>query len=177
MMGQRPQNERVVAVFPDEHAAEEAAQAARAAGAEEVLQGASQDEVTVLQSEMREEAAEARPGFFTPQMVRSVPLWTAIAAIVGVVVALPVGFTGTDDVPLATHLLIAACFGGAIGGTIGFFFAVMAIGFARRRAEPMAAERGVVVGAEGDAGTAARTLGARNPIRVDKTAPRQPEPD
>src|ERR671914_729020 len=101
-MGQEPEDERLVGVFRDEQAAE----AARAAGAEDVHVDASEDQVAALRGEMRDEAAEVRPGFSTPGMKRSVFLGTAMAALLGVVLALPLGFIETGDVPLATRLLI-----------------------------------------------------------------------
>ncbi|MDQ3943855.1 MAG: hypothetical protein M3357_01605 [Actinomycetota bacterium] len=174
-MGQEPEEERVVGVFRDEHAAEEAAEAARASGAEEVHVGASGDEVAALRAEMREEAAEVRPGFATPEMTWSVPLTTAVAALVGIVVALPLGFLDSGDVPLATRLLIVGFAGAITGVTIGFIFGVIVSGgfFGRRRRpkSELAAERGVVVGATESTGQVAPTLGAQDPIRVDKMAP------
>jgi hypothetical protein len=174
-MGQEPEDERVVGVFRDEQAAEGAAEAARSSGAEEVRVGASGDEVAALRAEMREEAAEVRPGFSTPEMVWSVPLTTAVAALVGVVVALPLGFIDPGDVPLATRLLVVGFAGAITGVTIGFIFGVIVSGgfFGRRRRpkSELAAERGVVVGATESTGQVAPTLSAQDPIRVDKVAP------
>jgi hypothetical protein len=174
-MGEEPEDERVVGVFRDEHAAEEAARVARAAGAEEVRVDASEDEVAALRGEMREEAAEVRPGFSTPAMARSVSLGTAIAALLGVVVALPLGFIDTGNVPLATRLLIVGFAGAATGATIGFIFGtIVGGGFLGRRRRPkseLAAERGVVVGAEESTGQVAPTLSDRDPVRVDKVDP------
>jgi hypothetical protein len=179
-MGQEPEDERLVGVFRDEHAADEAAEAARAAGAKEVSVGASEDEVAALRGEMREEAAEARPGFYTPEMLRSVPRWTAIATLVGVVVALPLGFIGAGDLPLVTRLLVVAFAGAVTGLTIGFIFgSIVSGGFFGPRRRPkseLAAERGVVVGANESTGQVTPTLSARDSIRVDKVAPSgQPE--
>lgn len=149
-MEKQPQTERVVGVFPDEDTAEKAAAAAQAAGAGEVQVGDPQDEVTALQSEMQEEAAEVKPGFFKPAMARSVPAWTVIGVIVGVAVALAAAFTTAESVSLGTRLLVAIAFGAAVGGTIGFFFGTMVVGGLGRRSKadsPLEAEQGVVVGA------------------------------
>ncbi len=174
-MGQEPENERVVGVFRDAHAADEAAAVARAAGAEEVHVGASEDEVAAVRSEMREEAAEASPGFSTPEMARSVLFWTVIAALVGAAVAVPVGIIDTGNLPMATRLLIVALVGAAIGGTIGFFFAATTgVGFFGRHRtghSDLAAERGVAVGAEESTGKVAPTLADQDSIRVDRVAP------
>jgi hypothetical protein len=174
-MGQEPEDERVVGVFHDEHAAEEAAEAARASGAEEVRVGAYGDEVAALRAEMREEAVEVRPGFSTPEMARSVPLGVAMAAVVGVVVVLPLGFIDAGEVPLATRLLVVGFAGAITGVTIGFIFGVIVGGgfFGRRRRpkSELAAERGVVVGASDSTGQVAATLSAEDPIRADKVAP------
>ena len=174
-MAEEPENERVVGVYRDEHAAEEAAEAARAAGAEEVRVGASDDEVAALRSEMREESAEARPGFSTPGTRRSVAVGTAIAALLGAVVALPLGFVGAGNVPLVTRLLVVTVVGAAIGGTVGFLFGIIVGGdfFGRRRRpkSELAAERGVVVGAQESTSEVTPALSAEDPIRVDKLAP------
>lgn len=66
-MAEDEEKDRLVGVFRDERAAEEAAKAAQAAGAEDVRVGTPENEVAALRSEMREEAAEVRPGFSTPQ--------------------------------------------------------------------------------------------------------------
>jgi hypothetical protein len=98
-----------------------------------------------VRSEMREEAAEASPGFSTPEMARSVLFWTVIAALVGAAVAVPVGIIDTGNLPMATRLLIVALVGAAIGGTIGFFFAATTgVGFFGRHRtghSDLAAER------------------------------------
>ncbi len=175
-MGQEPEDERLVGVFRDEHTAEQAAEAAKAAGAEDVHVDASADQVAALRAEMREEAAEVRPGFSTPGMKRSVFLGTLTAALLGVVVALPLAFIDTGDVPLTTHLLILGFTGGVTGATIGFIFGIIVGGgfFGRRRRPKakLAAERGVVVGAQESTSQVAPTLGGQDPIRVDKVDPR-----
>lgn len=177
---ERVDKERVVGVYPDEQAAEEAAEAARAAGARDVQVGGRDDEVAALRAEMREEGAEAwagpSVGIYTPEMARSVPVWTAVAALVGAVVALPLGFIEAGDVSLTTRLVVAAFAGAVTGGTIGF---IVGGGFfePRRKAESdLAAERGVVVGAEEDTGTVAPAVDTGDSIRVDRvTQEGQPE--
>jgi hypothetical protein len=174
-MGQEPDDERLVGVFRDEGAAEQAAEKARAAGADDVQVDASADQVAALRGEMREEAAEVRPGFSTPGMKRSVFLGTAMAALLGVAVAVPLAFIDRGDIPLATHLLILAIIGGITGATVGFIFGIIVGGgfFGRRRRPKakLAAERGVVVGAQDSTGHVAPSLGGEDPIRVDKVDP------
>ncbi|MGH9039519.1 MAG: hypothetical protein ACRDZ3_04740 [Acidimicrobiia bacterium] len=171
-MTEELENERVIAVFPDEDAATEAAQAARTAGAGDVHLGDSRDEVAALQSEMQAEAVEARPGFFTRDMAWSVPLWMTIGALAGAVLALPTGLSGAESVSLTTRLLVAVAFGAAIGGTIGFFFGTMVVGRLGRGAySALDAESGVVVGATENTTEVTPALTNRDPSRVAKVAP------
>lgn len=169
-MAQDRENDQVIGVFPDEEAAAKAAQAVQGAGGEDVRVAASEDEVTALRSEMREEAAEVKPGFFTEEMVRPVVLWTAIVAIAGVLVALPAAFTEAQSVPLTTRLLVAAFFGAAVGATVGFLFAVLGRRWKRKSA--LAAEQGTVVAATESTGNVTPALAAEDPVRVDKASPR-----
>jgi hypothetical protein len=174
-MAEERENDRLVGVFGDEHAAQEAAKAAEAAGARGVEVGRPEDEVAALRSEMREEAADVRPGLATPQMAWSVPLWTAVAALVGVAAAMPLAFIDRGDLPVTTMVLIVVCVGGVIGGTVGFIFGVLwSGGFLGRRRRPkseLAAERGVVVSATETSGEATSTLAGHDPVRLDKVAP------
>jgi hypothetical protein len=81
-MSDRPENQRVVGVFPDKATAEEAAREAQQAGGRDVRVGAPEDEVSSLLGEMREETEQAWAGpgvgVYTKEMARSVPKWTAL---------------------------------------------------------------------------------------------------
>lgn len=178
-MGEMSANERVVAVFGDRESAEAAAQAAREAGAGDVRIGNSSDEVAALRAEMREEGAEAWAGpsfgLYTREMARSVPLWTVAAAAIGAVVALPLAFL-FDAQALSLRLVIAAAAGAVTGGTIGFIVGGGFFGPRRKAFAPMAAERGVVVGATETTGGVARDLSRHGPVRVDRVSKEgQPE--
>jgi hypothetical protein len=174
-MAEDQDKDRLIGVFGDEKSAEEAARAAQAAGATDVRVGSSENEVASLRSEMREEAADVKPGFSTPQMAWSVPLWAALAALVGVAAATPLAFIDGGDLPLATRLLIVVCVGAVIGGTVGLIFGTLwSGGYLGRRRVPkpdLAAERGVVVGASEGSSQVAPTLADHDPERLDRVAP------
>jgi hypothetical protein len=174
-MAEERENDRLIGVFRDEKSAEEAAKAAEAAGATDVRVGSSENNVASLRSEMREEAADVKPGFSTPRMAWSVPLWTAVAALVGVAAALPLAFIDRGDLPLTTLVPIVVCVGAVIGGTVGFIFGILwSGGFLGRRRRPkpdLAAERGVVVGATETSGEVTSTLAGHDPVRLDRVAP------
>jgi hypothetical protein len=174
-MAEDRDKDRLIGVFGDEKSAEEAARAAQEAGATDVRVGSSENEMASLRSEMREEAADVKPGFSTPQMAWSVPLWTALATVVGVAAATPLAFIDEGDLPLATRLVIVICIGAVIGGTVGLIFGILWSGeFLGRRRRPkpdLAAERGVVVGATGTTDQVAPTLADRDPVRLDEVAP------
>lgn len=166
---------RLVGVYRDEQSAREAAEAARAAGARDVEIGAEADRVSALRGEMREEIEHAwggpSVGVYTKEMARNVPLWTAAATAIGILVALPLGFFGPESVPLVTRLVIAGCIGAVFGGTIGFLVGGGFFGVRRKARDELAAEEGVVVGAWADSGEVARAMSGRNAIRVDRVAP------
>jgi hypothetical protein len=170
-------NERIVAVFPDEAAAERAAAEARHRGAQNVAVADPNDDVKALLGEMREETSESWAGpsvaLYTPEMARHIPGPTLAFAIAGAILALPLAFIDFGDVSLTGRIVIAVFAGLVGGGTIGF----LAGGFlgARRRANrDLAEERGVVVGIQGGNAEAAEALVEAGPIRVDRVVHQVP---
>jgi hypothetical protein len=166
-------DERIVAVFPDEAAAERAAEAARSRGAHDVAVDDPDDDVRALMGEMREELSEswAGPsvGLVTPEMARHIPGPTAVFALFGALLALPLAF-----LDFGVGRVILCAFSGAVaGGLIGFLIG----GFlgARRRANlDLADERGVVVGVQGGNAAATAALVEAGPMRVDRIVNRVP---
>ncbi|HEU5447843.1 MAG TPA: hypothetical protein VFW57_02430, partial [Acidimicrobiia bacterium] len=121
-------NERIVAVFPDEAAAERAAAEARNRGGRNVAVNDPNDDVKALMGEMREETSESWAGPVTPEMARHIPGPTAGFALAGALLAVPVAF-----LDFGVGRVILCAFSGAVaGGLIGFLLG----GFigARRRA-------------------------------------------
>jgi hypothetical protein len=175
-MADRPEEQRVVGVYPDEATAKEAAREAQQAGGRDVRVGAPEDEVSSLLGEMREETEHAwggpSVGIYTKEMARSVPKWTAIGAVLGAVVALGLNFVGGGDLQIGARLIIAACIGVVAGGTIGFLIGGGFFDPRREAASNLAAEKGVVVGAEGE-GTE-EVLAVHRPIREDVVEPEGP---
>jgi hypothetical protein len=160
-------NERIVAVFPDEAAAERAATEARNRGGRNVAVGDPNDDVKALMGEMREETSEswAGPsiGPLTPEMARHIPGPTAAFALVGALLALPLALL---DFGMGRVILCA--FSGAIaGGIIGFLVGGF-LGARRRANRALAEERGVVVGIKGGNPAAADALVEAEPIRIDR---------
>lgn len=163
--------ERIVAVFRDERTAEQAAERARNRGAQTVTVGGHNDEVRALVGEMREETSESWAGpsvaIYNAEMARHIPGPTAAAALIGALVALPLGLLDWGNVTLLGRLVLAAFSGALGGGTIGFLLG----GFlgARRRANlDLAEERGVVVGMQGGNPDATAELIKAGAMRVDR---------
>jgi hypothetical protein len=170
-------NERIVAVFPDEAAAERAAAEARNRGARNVAIDDPNDDVKALMGEMREETSESWAGpsvaIYTPEMARHIPGPTVAFAVAGAILALPLAFIDFGDVSVIGRIIIAVFAGLVGGGTIGF----LAGGFlgARRRANrDLAEERGVVVGIQGGNAAAADALVEAGPMRIDRLANQVP---
>jgi hypothetical protein len=172
---------RVVGVYPDEASAQEAAQAAEQAGGSGVRVGAPEDEVAALMGEMREETGEAwggpAVGIYTKEMARSVPLWSAGCAAIGALLALGINFLGGGNVEFGARLLIAALIGAVLGGTIGFLIGGGFFEPRRKASSNLAAEEGVVVGANepGEVDATDRVLAEHDPIRVDVVDAEGPE--
>jgi hypothetical protein len=160
-------NERIVAVFPDEAAAERAAAEARRRGGVNVAIDDPEDDVKALMGEMREELSEswAGPsiGVFTPEMARHIPGPTLALAFLGALLALPLAFMDFG----AGRVILCAFSGAAAGGLIGFLIGGY-LGARRRANIDLADERGVVVGVQGGNPAAAEALVAAGPMRVDR---------
>jgi hypothetical protein len=176
-MADRPDDKRVVGVYPDEATAQEAARDAEQAGGRDVRVGAPEDEVSSLLGEMREETEQAwggpAVGIYTKEMARSVPKWTVLGAVAGAVVALGLNFLGGGDLEIGARLIIAGLVGAVAGGTIGFLIGGGFFDPRRKAASNLAAEKGVVVGAtEIDATDEA--LAVHRPIREDVVDPEGP---
>ena len=181
-MADRSNDKRVVGVYPDEVSAQEAAQEAEQAGGKNVRVGARQDEVAALMGEMREETGEAwagpSVGPFTKEMARSVPRWTVGCALIGALVTLALNFLGGGNLEVGARLLIAAFVGAVFGGTIGFLVGGGFFEPRRKASANLAAEEGVVVGADevGDEVDATdRAMAGHEPIRVDVVDAEGPE--
>src|SRR5688500_2996736 len=104
-------HERIVAVFPDEAAAERAAAAARHRGARDVAIDDLNDDVKSRMGEMREETSESWAGpsvaIYTPEMARHIPGPTFSFALAGAVLALPLAFIDFGDVSVIGRIIIA----------------------------------------------------------------------
>jgi len=166
-------HERIVAVFPNEGAAEQAAAEARGRGAKNVAINDPNDEFTALAGEMREETSEswAGPsvGLYTPEMARHIPGPTAVFAIVGALLALPLAFLDFG----AARVILCAFSGAVAGGLIGFLVGGF-LGARRRANRELAQERGVVVGVAGGNPAATEALVEAGPMRVDRVIGQEP---
>ncbi len=172
--------ERLVGVYRDEATARRVAEAARAAGGDRVEIGAEEDRIAALRGEMREEVSEAwagpSVGIYTKEMARSVLKWTAAASGIGVLLALPVAFFAFDNLSLAVRLFAAICAGAFGGGTIGFLVGGGFFDVRRKARDELAAEEGVVVGADVTDPKVAQVMAEPEPIRLDRVRPTgQPE--
>jgi hypothetical protein len=163
--------ERIVAVFRDQRTAELAAERARSRGALNVTVGGHNDEVRALVGEMREETSESWAGpsvaIYNAEMARHIPAPTAAAAVIGAIVALPLGLLDWGNVTLLGRLVLAAFSGAVGGGTIGFLIGGF-IGARRRANLDLAEERGVVVGMQGGNPEATAELVNAGAVRVDR---------
>jgi hypothetical protein len=177
-MADRSDDKRVVGVYSDEASAQEAARAAEQAGGKNVRVGTHEDEVAALMGEMREETGEAwvgpSVGPLTKEMARSVPRWTVVCALIGALVTLAINFIGGGNLDVGARLVIAACIGAVAGGTIGFLIGGGFFEPRRKASSDLAAEEGVVVGAE-EVDATDRALAEHDPIRVDVVDAEGPE--
>jgi hypothetical protein len=164
-------NERIVAVFPDEAAAERAAAEARNRGAQGVAIADPNDDVKALMGEMREETSESWAGpsvaLYTPEMARHIPGPTVAFSVAGAILALPLAFIDFGNVSVIGRIIIAVFAGLVGGGTIGFL-AGGYLGARRRANRDLAEERGVVVGIQGGNAAATEALVEAGPMRVDR---------
>lgn len=165
----------VVAVFEDERTAEAAADAASEALRAAARVGEERDSVTSLKAEMREEmqhttAGAGNVGPFTKEMTKGIALGTPVAALIGAVLALPLGFVPWLSIDVGLRLVIAAVVGATAGATVGF----MAGGFtAKGPGLPLAAERGttvaIAVRTPEEVDLVTKVMEQHAPIRIDLT--------
>ncbi len=164
-------------VYKDRQDAEAAAERAQRAGVDpsQINIGDEADSKASIKAEMREEMEEAwlspQAAFVaTKEAAKGLSLVTPVAAVLGVVITLPLAFIFTfGGAPLWVRVLIAVATGAIGGGTVGF---VVGGGMAMKGPdEPLAAEGGVTVrvGAAHDDVVAA--LEEEEPIRLDTVAP------
>jgi hypothetical protein len=170
-MHEAPQRERwLVAVFPNETTARNAARRSREAGAtpESVRIGNSLDALASVEGEMREETAHllAAPAPFTRESARGFSFGTVIGAILGVALALPFAAIEMGDLELSTRLIILGVVGLVFGSFLGWFIGG-AIGI-KRPDEPAAAAVGVTL-AVPDSEAARLLLRDAGAIRIDVT--------
>jgi hypothetical protein len=172
--------ERLVGVYRDDATARRAAETARSAGGERVEIGAEDDRIAALRGEMRQEMGDAwagpSVGIYTKEMARSVTKWTAAGIGIGVLLLLPVAFFAFEDLSLVARLFAAACTGAFGGGAIGFLFGGGFFEVRRKARDELAAEQGVVVGADVSGPGVAQAMAEPEPIRLDRVRPTgQPE--
>ena len=172
-------DERYVAVYPDDGSAQRAAEGARARGAGDVAVNDPTDEVRAMLGEQREEMSKSwvgpSVGAYTPEMVRQVPLWTAVGSIVGLIVALPLGMIEMGGVSQIGRFVIAGICGAVAGGTIGFLYGGF-VASRRRTHAPLAGEAGTTVGMSAAGGEGAlEALAAERPLRIDRVVGMQAE--
>lgn len=174
-------DKRVVGVYEDDGAAQRAIEAAERAGASSVVRGGRSDTIASLQDEMREEmehtfAGPGNVGPFTKEMSKGLVRWTPVWTVAFMAVAVPLAFIPFAGLSFLTRLAIVEAVALVTGSTIGFMWG-MIVGAGRkgvegvdRRETDLAAERGIVVGATVDEGTAERVadaMAAAGPIRLD----------
>lgn len=179
MAEQQASNEKIVAVFSDERAAQAAAEAARRQGVEAgaIHIGSALDERHALQAEMREEMEHTTVGAgnigpFTKEMTKGLSFGVAVGAVVGVVLALPAAFLFFTEEQLFVRLVIAVFVGAAAGATVGF---VAGGGLAAKGpVEQLAAERGTALSIIGGGQAVVDILRRYQPIRLDLVRDDQP---
>jgi len=159
----------LVAVFPDEATAEQAARSAREAGADRLEVGGALGEQASLRSEMREElsnsAAGATMGVVTKEMTKGLSVFVPIGALIGAIVFLPFAFISMGDLSAGARVLIMVACGAFAGGVVGLVVGG-ALG-ARRPGEAMAAQRGVTVTAAPATEAVERAMAEHHPMRLD----------
>ena len=179
MAEQQASNEKVVAVFSDERAAQAAAEAARREGidASTIHIDSALDERNALQAEMREEmehttAGAGSVGPFTKEMTKGLGFGSIVGAAVGIAFAVPAAFVFFTEEQLVVRLVIAVFVGAVAGGTVGF---VAGGGLAAKGpVEQLAAERGTTLSITGGGQAAVDILQRHQPIRLDVVVDGQP---
>ncbi|MDQ1445636.1 MAG: hypothetical protein QOI20_2100 [Acidimicrobiaceae bacterium] len=167
---------RLVGVYRDDADADRAVQAAERVGATNVVRGGRSDHVASLQDEMREQmehtfVGPGNVGPFTKEMSKGIARWTPAVTIALMVLAAPLAAMHMGRLGLPTRLAIVEACALATGATIGFLAGMMKGGKGvDRREDPLAAERGVVVGVTVDEAAAdevADAMAQAGPIRLD----------
>lgn len=164
----------LLGVYQDEQAAKEAAERAERAGApkDSVAIGRREDEVISMQAEMQEEMDQSwvspQAGFaYTKESAKGLAVLMPLLAVVGAVLALPLGLViSVGDLPLWLRLLIAAGVGATAGATVALV-AGPALG-SKNTAEPVAAQRGAVVRVDDDSPEVVRAMAEAEPLRLDE---------
>lgn len=167
----------ILGVFEDEQTAEAARARAQQAGADPsaIRTGEREDRVDAVRAEMREETERS---FLSPQagvlmtkeMTKGTGLMVPVAAAIGALVLLPLGFVEIGGLPLWLRLLGAAVAGAFAGGTVG---AIVGGGVgAKGPAEPLASERGTTVRVQDGRREVADAMArGSDPIRLDRVDP------
>lgn len=170
------EQQSLVGVYESEEDAKKAVERARKAGAAEgdVRVGAREDEVVSLQAEMQEEMDQSwvspQAGFaYTKESAKGLAMLMPLMALVGAVVALPLGLIEFGDIALWVRLLVAALVGATAGATIGLVVGP-SLG-STSPAKKTAADRGTVVRVDGGSPELSRTMAEGEPIRLDEVAP------
>ncbi len=124
---------------------------------------------------MREEMEEAwlspQAAFVaTKEAAKGLSLVTPVAAVLGVLITVPLAFIfDLGGAPQWLRLVIAVATGAIGGGTVGF---VVGGGMAMKGPdEPLAAERGVTVRVPAAGNEVVAAMEAEEPIRLDTVAP------
>ncbi|HSH58695.1 MAG TPA: hypothetical protein VK988_03440 [Acidimicrobiales bacterium] len=171
------ERDEALGVYKDQEEAEAAAEQVRRAGVDgsQIRIGDEADSKASLQAEMREEMEEAwlspQAAFVaTKEAAKGLSLVTPVAAVLGVLVTLPLALIfDLGGAPLWVRLLIAVATGVIGGGTVGF---VVGGGMAMKGPdEPLAAERGVTVRVPAASGEVVDAMEDEDPIRLDTVAP------
>ena len=160
----------LVAVFPDESTAEEAARAARQAGAERLEVGGRVGEQASLRSEMREELSNSAPGagtmgLVTKEMGKGMATFVPVGAVIGAILFLPLALIEMGDLSAGARVLIALASGALAGAVVGLVLGG-ALG-ARRPGEAMAAQHGVTVTVSPATDAVQRAMAEHHPVRLD----------
>jgi len=159
----------LVAVFPDQASAEQAARSARAAGADQLEVGGQLGEQASMRSEMREElsnsAAGATMGVVTKEMTKGLSVFVPLGAVIGAIVFLPLALISMGDLSAGARLLIVAACGALAGAVVGLVVGG-SLG-SRRPGEAMAAQRGVTVTVAPATEAVERAMAEHHPVRLD----------
>jgi hypothetical protein len=158
----------LVAVFPDDAAAQAAVRRLVAAGVrrDQIRIGDSMDALASVRGEMREEVnhVPAMPAPATRETFRGAVMGSVVGGIIGFLAFLPLAAIEIGNLNLIARLAllgaIGALFGSFLGGFLAGAFAI------ERPDEPLAAQSGTTV-AVADSKTTRRSLADLGATRVD----------